>query len=162
MENKYPKTDFKKLFGEDKPQDDTENIVITFIANKTNTIYSMDTGSLPLYNAYTSTLKEHNYLNFTPDTSPNEYNHLKYTINGDELVLYMQNGNVLTEDIKNKKLWGIVSKNGILPIVEIYIIQQPESYKQYLLENDKRLYNLPLYLTRGKENTSKQTPTSSK
>ena len=143
------KTDFQKLFHKKKPKNNKE--VITFIPNETNTLYDIDTGSAPLYKAYTSKLKTHTYLNFAPATNLDEYNHYKYTITDNELIIYMQNPKVLTEDIKNRKLWGDVSKNGILPIVNIFIVEDAKSYKQYLLENDSRIYDLPLYLVRIKK-----------
>ena len=155
------KTDFKKLFNEDKPQSTNEEI-ITFIPNKENNLYSIKMGNSTTYAAYTSILKKHKYLNFMPGTNFNTHNHYKYTIINDELVIYMQNPKVLIEDIKNKKIWGSISKNGLLPIVKIHIAQEPKLYKKYLLENDKRLYNLPLYFTRVKEKLSTQIPTSSK
>ena len=144
------KTDFKNFFDGSKPKND-EDLIITFIPNKTNTIFDMSLSSPPIYKAYTSKLKKYNYLNFAVETNLNENNHYKYTINDDELVLYMLNPKILTEDIKNKKLWGDVSKNGVLPITDIYVFEEKESYKKYLLENDERLYNLPLYLTREKK-----------
>jgi hypothetical protein len=151
------KTDFKKLFGEDNFKED-KKIIITFTPNKTNNTYTINTGESPIYNAYTSILKELKYINFAPETNPHSYNHYRYTIVDDELTVYMQNAKVLIEDIKNKKILGAISKNNLFPI----IFQKPKSYKEYLLNNDSRLSTLPLYLTRKKENPSTQTPTSSK
>jgi hypothetical protein len=151
------KTDFKKLFGEDNFKED-KKIIIKFTPNKMNNTYTINTGESPIYNAYTSILKELKYINFAPETNPHSYNHYRYTIVDEELTVYMQNAKVLIEDIKNKKILGAISKNNIFPI----IFQKPKSYKEYLLNNDSRLSTLPLYLTPKKENSSTQTPTSSK
>jgi len=144
-------TDFPKLFHQNKPENDEHYIV--FKPNKNNTMYtiygdSVNDPSNPILQAYTSSLSKVNYLNVSQGKDSNEFMHYKYIIKNNKLIIYRVNQKVLMEDIKNNTISGIVSPNSMFPSInEIYIIEKAEIYKKYLLTHDKKLYDIPLYLT---------------
>ncbi len=134
-----------------------EHDILVFTVNQEKNMYEVYVGkSLSKHLAYTSTVKNKNYLNIQ-EQNTNNLNLLKYKVSGDRLILWLLNEVPIAKSIHKKEISGDVSSNmPVLPSTDIYLWENAASIKKYILLHDKELFPEPTYLIRT------QSPTSSK